>query len=64
MINAADSDSKEAMKRAGINLDKGAKVLTIRQKHIKIADGFHLSWANVKHYISDSWLMGLRMRKR
>ena len=29
------------------------KTLTIRQKHIKIADRSDLSWATVKHYMAD-----------
>ena len=29
------------------------KALTIRQKHIKIADRSDLSWATVKHYMAD-----------
>ena len=41
------------MKRAEISFDEGAKALTIRQKHIKIADCSDLSWATVNHYMAD-----------
>ena len=52
-VKAADNDSKEAVKRAESSLDEGAKALTIRQKHIKIADRSDLSWATIKHYMAD-----------
>ena len=57
-IKAADSDSKEIVKRAEANLDEGAKVLTIRQKHINITNCFDLIWATVKHYIAEPLVAG------
>ena len=41
------------MNRAESSLDEGAKALTIRQKHIKIADRSDLSSATVKHYMAN-----------
>ena len=52
-VKPVNPETQEAMKKAELSLDKGAKALVIRQKHIKIADRSDLSWATVKHYVAD-----------
>jgi len=48
-----DPLAKDAIRKAELSLDEGAKSLAIRQKHIKIADCSDLSWATVRHYMAD-----------
>jgi len=51
-IKTSDTAAKEAIQKAELSLDEGAKALSIQQKHIKIADCPDLSWATVKHYMA------------
>jgi len=52
-VKPTDPYSVKAVRKANASLDKGSKVLATRQKHIKIADCFDLSWATVNHYMAD-----------
>jgi len=52
-VKISDRAAKQAIQKAELSLDEGAKALVVRQKHIKIADRSDLSWATVKHYMAD-----------
>jgi len=63
-IKTTDSDTRDAVQRAEMSLDEGAQALSIRQKHIKIADRSDLSWSTVKHYMAETLADGPKTRKR
>jgi len=52
-IKTTDSDTRDAVQRAEMSLNEGLKALSIRQKHIKIANRSDLSWATEKHYMAN-----------
>jgi len=51
-VKTSDTAAKEAIQKAELSVDEGAKALAVWQKHIKFADHLDLSWATVKHYMA------------
>ena len=49
----AGEREKEVLKKATDSLDKGAKALATRQKHIQLADQSEFGWSTVKYYEAD-----------
>ena len=49
-LTPAGKKEQEALKKASASLDKGAKALATRQKHIQLADRSEYGWATVKYY--------------
>ena len=52
-LTPAGEREKEVLKKATESLDKGAKALATRQKHIQLADRSEFGWSTVRYYEAD-----------